>query len=228
MIRTLFPALISMMFMASPVLAQTAAGDWNGVVAMRMGEVRVAVHLQAEPDGVLVGTADSPDQGGFHAILTNIQASADDLSFDLPIAASHFDGHWDAATRQWTGFWNQDGDALALNLHRGRLPKPELRSVKGLDGDWTGVVAAEPSMKLRLTYHIRTDARGTTVLSENPDHLANGETAESVARIGDHVVLSMNDVDGLVQAYLSDDGQVMIGALTQAGQQYPLRLIRAP
>jgi len=228
MIRTLSAAFICALLAASPVLAEPALGDWSGVVALRSGDARIAVHLQSEPDGVLVGTADSPDQGGFHAILTNIQASGDALSFDLPIADSHFDGHWSASNREWTGYWTEGHVELALNLHRGRLPKPSLRSIQGLDGDWTGVIAAEPSMKLRLTYHIRTDARGTTVISENPDHLANGATPESIARIGDHVVLSMNDVDGVVQAYLTDNGQVMIGALTQAGQQYPLRLIREP
>ena len=228
MIRTLLPALVCALFASGPVLAETPLGDWNGVLALRSGDARIAVHLQSEPDGVLVGTADSPDQGGFHAILTNIQSTSDTLSFDLPIADTRFDARWNAGSHEWVGYWTQGDDALGLNLHRGGLPKPALRSVQGLDGDWTGVIAAEPSMRLRLTYHIRTDARGTTVVSENPDHLANGATPESVARIGDRVVLSMNVVDGEVRARLSEDGQVMRGALTQAGQQYPLMLVREP
>jgi len=153
-------------------------------------------------------------------------ASGDDLSFDLPLAAGHFAGRWSPSSREWVGVWSEDGATLPLTLHRGRVSRPPLPRIAGLDGDWTGIVGVEAQMRLRLTYHIRTDQHGTTVVSENPDHLANGATNESIGRIGDHVILSLNLVDGEVQANLAENGEVMIGALTQAGQQYPLMLTR--
>jgi hypothetical protein len=159
-------------------------------------------------------------------VLANVQASGDGLSFDLPIDGGHFEGRWSEQDRSWVGNWTQGESTVALDLRRGQLERPQQASIAGLDGDWTGVVGVEASMRLRLTYHIRTDDRGTTVVSENPDHLANGAAPETVSRIGDHVFLSLNAVNGEVQANLSDDGQVLRGALIQAGQQYPLMLIR--
>jgi len=228
MIRTVSTAFFFALLAASPALGETPVGDWTGAVATPTGAVGIAFHVRTGPDGGLVGLADSPEQGAEPVVLANVAAQGDGLSFDLPAAGGHFDGHWNAEAGQWMGLWTEGRSTLPLNLRRGRLARPLRPAVAGLDGDWTGVIVAEPSMRLRMTYHIRTDQGGTTVLSENPDHLANGATAETVARIGDHVILSMNVVDGEVQANLIDDGQVMIGALTQAGQQYPLRLTRVP
>jgi hypothetical protein len=226
MIRTLIPALVCAMLAAVPALAETPVGDWNGVAPMPSGDVRIAFHVQPGPGGELIGTADTPDQGAFHLILANVTAAGDNLSFDLPLAAGHFAGRWSPSAHEWVGLWSDGGSTLPLTLHRGRLARPSQPTIAGLDGDWTGIVGVEARMRLRLTYHIRTDQRGTTVVSENPDHLANGATAESIGRIGDHVILSMNVVDGEVQANLAENGEVMIGALTQAGQQYPLMLTR--
>ena len=226
MIRTLSTAIICAALAAAPALAETPVGDWTGVAAMRSGACRIAIHLRAEPDGVLVGTADSPDQGAFHVVLVNVRASGDGLSFDLPIEGGHFEGRWSEQDRSWVGSWTQGPSTVALDLSRGRLERPQQASISGLDGDWTGVVGVEASMRLRLTYHIRTDDRGTTAVSENPDHLDNGAAPETVSRIGDHVILSLNAVNGEVQANLSGDGQVLRGTLIQAGQQYPLMLVR--
>lgn len=226
MIRLFSTALVCAVLAASPALAETPVGDWAGVAAMRSGAVRIAIHLRAEPDGVLVGAADSPDQGAFHVLLANVQASGDELSFDLPVDGGHFEGRWDTQAQAWTGSWIQGQSQVPLDLRRGQLPRPQQANIAGLDGDWTGVVGVEASMRLRLTYHIRTDDRGTTVVSENPDHLANGAAPETITRIGDHVFLSLNAVNGEVQANLSDDGQVLRGSLIQAGQQYPLMLTR--
>jgi len=226
MIRTLSTAVVFILLAAGPALAETPVGDWNGAVALSGGEVHLAFHLIPGPDGGLVGAADIPDQGAFPVVLDNVEATGDRLSFDLPLTAGHFDGRWSARTHQWLGHWTQGDTTLVLNLRRGRLPKPPEPRIAGLDGDWTGVIGAETAMHVRLTYHIHTDGRGTTVLSENPDHIDNGATAETIARIGDHVILSMNAVDGEVQANLTDNGRVMLGALTQAGHQYPLILTR--
>jgi hypothetical protein len=226
MIRSLSTALLCALFAAAPALAETPVGDWTGVAPMRSGACRIAIHVSAEPDGVLVGTADSPDQGAFHVVLANVRSSGQALSFDLPTDAGHFEGRWSARDGAWTGYWIQGQSTVPLDLRRGYLSRPRQLSLSSLDGDWTGIVGVEASMRLRLTFHIRTDERGTTVVSENPDHLANGAAPETIARIGDHVILSLNAMDGEVQANLSDDGQVMRGALIQAGQQYPLMLTR--
>ena len=226
MIRCVSTALMVTLLAAAPALAETPVGDWTGVAPMRSGACRIAIHVRAEPDGVLVGTADSPDQGAFHVILANVQAGRGDLSFDLPFDGGHFEGRWSPQAQAWTGSWVQGQSVAPLDLRRGRLERPQLASIAGLDGDWTGIVGVEAQMRLRLTYHIRTDGRGTTVVSENPDHLANGAAPETIARIGDHVFLSLNSVDGEVQANLSDDGQVLRGALIQAGREYPLMLER--
>jgi len=226
MIRIGIAAMACAMLATGPALAETAVGDWNGVVASAGGDVRIAFHVQPGAEGELIGTADTPDQGAFHVVLAHVATSGDDLSFDLPLAAGHFAGRWNPRTQEWVGLWSQGGSALPLSLHRGRVSRPSQPTIAGLDGDWTGIVGVEAQMRLRLTYHIRTDQRGTTVVSENPDHLANGATPETIGRIGDHVILSLNVVDGEVQANLSDNGQVMVGALTQAGRQYPLMLTR--
>jgi hypothetical protein len=226
MIRIVISALACVMLAAGPAPDETPVGDWNGVVASPAGDVRIAFHVQPGAEGELIGTADTPDQGAFHVVLANVTASGDELSFDLPLAAGHFTGRWSPSTGEWVGLWSEGSSTLPLTLHRGRLSRPSQPTIAGLDGDWTGIVGVEAQMRLRLTYHIRTDQRGTTVVSENPDHLANGATAESIGRIGDHVILSLNVVDGEVQANLAENGDVMVGALTQAGRQYPLMLTR--
>ena len=68
MLRRLAAALLAGLAIAAScsgaALAQSAAGDWKGVLDVTPAlHVKIAIHLKPKPGGGLDGAIDSPDQG---------------------------------------------------------------------------------------------------------------------------------------------------------------------
>jgi CubicO group peptidase (beta-lactamase class C family) len=100
-------------------------------------------------------------------------------------------------------------------------PKPVVR---GVDGDWVGLLPLTPTVTLRVVFHIRTGPKGTIVTLDSLDQGALGIPAETLERKGDHVEIGMDSLAADYRAVLSDGGKTMTGTLTQGIGSYPLML----
>jgi len=126
LLATMFSAgtLPSLTAVAAEVTNSTAdpVGDWIGTLDVG-SPVRVAMHFK-RVDGGLTGTADSPDQGAFGILVSEVILDGDHLNFSIDSIDGRYVGSWDAAKRHYVGTWSQGGRVLALELGRGTYPPP--------------------------------------------------------------------------------------------------------
>lgn len=201
--------------------AEDAVGDWVGKVTVPPGvELTVATHI-AKGAGGLQGYAESPDQTVTPLPMAEISAAPETLSFTVPSVGGAFKGRWDPQAAGWVGVLSQNGLDLPLTLVRG-VPPPR-PVVGGLDGEWSGVLAA-PQADLRLRLGVKTDANGTLALFQSPDQSPQQMVAR-VSRTGDEVRVELPGIGGL-DARLSPDGQTLSGTWRQNGGSLPLTLKR--
>jgi len=97
-------------------------GDWIGTLDTG-SPVRVAVHIR-RVDGALTGTADSPDQGAFGIIISEVTLDGDHLDFEIDSIDGRYVSTWDATKQHYVGMWTQGGRMQALELGRGTYPPP--------------------------------------------------------------------------------------------------------
>ena len=104
-------------------------GDWIGTLDAGP-PIRVALHFKRE-NGVLTGTADSPDQGASGFVMSEVIVDGDNLNFSIDSIDGRFVGTWNAAKQHYVGTWNQGGRMLALEFGRGAYPPPPAAPTTG-------------------------------------------------------------------------------------------------
>jgi serine-type D-Ala-D-Ala carboxypeptidase/endopeptidase len=226
-IRTLALAATMAAMVSTTTQAEEAAGAWMGVMkTSALGDLTMALRLHK------VGTAyegeiDDVTLGARHMAVKNVEATADRLTFDVPIARGRYEAIWDAAANQWAGTWKSPGvDAgVALRLAHGAPPPPP--HVEGLDGDWQGTINYGVAGLLRLVFHIRTGPDGaTTATGDSPDQGVFGGPISGVRRHGRDVEIESLSERYLITGELSDDGSRIQGEFTLGPNLAPLVLIR--
>ena len=165
MIRTLMLAGLMAAATATAALAQDATGDWIGTVKTPGADLTITMHVKAGANGALEGYAGSPDQTPTPLPMADIVVKDATLTFAVPMVQGTYAGKWDASAKAWVGTLSQAGFDMPLTLAHGTMgPRP---TVAGLDGEWTGVLAA-PQGDLRLVLKVRTDANGTLAMFSSP------------------------------------------------------------
>jgi len=125
-------AMLAVIFLAGAIpMVPAPAADTNAAIADPVGDwigtldagspVRVALHIK-RVDGVLTGSADSPDQGAFGIVVSEITLDGDHLNFEIESIDGRYVSTWDATKRRYVGTWMQGGRMLALELGRGTYP----------------------------------------------------------------------------------------------------------
>jgi hypothetical protein len=216
-------ALVCAAALSGPAVAEDAAGDWIGKVKIPSGEaLTIAAHIRRDPSGALMGVAESPDQIVTPIPIADIAAAPDSLGFAIPGVGAAFKGRWDPAARGWVGVLVQGSVEMPLTLVRGVAPPRPV--VAGLDGDWSGVLAA-PTGDLRLRLSVRTDAEGTLALFQSLDQSPQQIVAH-LTRTGDAVKFELRGVGGF-EGRLSPDRKTLDGNWNQMGGSAPLTLKKA-
>ena len=108
---------------ASPVAAQEAEGDWQGVLNIPEANLtlKVVMHIRKTPSGYTV-TGDSPDQNAFGMEGRLVQPGPNlKLAFDG--IGGVYEGKWDEAKKAFVGEWTQTGVTSKLDLTKD-APKP--------------------------------------------------------------------------------------------------------
>lgn len=223
--RRLIAAAIASLPIAAPACAEEPQGDWQGVLQLPGGQLRVVVHIKKETGSRFSGSFDSPDQRASGIPLGSVTADDRTLAFEVPTIRARYRGTWDATQRQWKGQWNQ-GAALPLDLSRiDRAAVSARPVVAGLDGDWDGAIDGG-AFRLRLVFHVKTTDSGTTATMDSVDQSATGIPVASVSRSGDIVKFDMPAIGGAFEGTLAPDGRRLAGRWTQAGQTSALTLAR--
>jgi hypothetical protein len=219
MIKTLMLAGLMAAATATTALAQDATGDWIGTVKTPGADLTITMHVKAGANGALEGYAGSPDQTPTPLPMADIVVKDGTLTFAVPMVQGTYSGKWDAGAKTWIGTLSQAGFDMPLTLAHGTMgPRP---TVAGLDGEWTGVLAA-PQGDLRLVLKVRTDANGTVAMFSSPDQ-GPGEMAAALTHAGDAVSFQLKGLGGF-DGRLSADGKVIDGSWRQGGGSLPLTM----
>src|SRR5262245_48876174 len=102
----------------SDAFGQSVAGDWQGTLRAGAMNLRLAVHIAADPDGKLNGTLDSLDQGATGIRIGVITVTDRQVTFTVPAVAGSFTGRLSDDGNSIDGSWTQ-GASLPLILTRG-------------------------------------------------------------------------------------------------------------
>ncbi len=220
-------AVLISMAMAGGAAAQPAKGDWKGSLTVQPGfDLRVAIHLRPNAAGGYDGTLDSPDQGIFGHILSDIRVGGGKLSFADAAVHATYAATWDAAAGAWKGWWTQGARVLPLTLTAGVYPPAP--AVAGLDGEWDGSLDLGTGLHYRLAFHIQSGPHGAVATIDSVDQGAYGGPVSSVSRDGDHVRLEMKTIGAEFDGVLVDRDNTLAGVFTQGGSKLPLTLKRLP
>jgi hypothetical protein len=207
--------------LATAAMAQDATGDWIGTVQTPGAELTITMHVKAGANGALEGYAGSPDQTPTPLPMSDIAVKDGTLTFAVPMVDATYVGKWDAGKAAWVGSLSQRGFDMPLTMTHGVVgPRP---TVAGLDGEWTGVLAA-PQGDLRLVLRVKTDAGGTLAMFSSPDQ-SPGEMAAAVTHDGDKVSFQLKGLGGF-DGTMSADGKTIDGNWRQGGGSLPLTMKR--
>ncbi len=99
-----------------PEVAAKAAGTWSGSLAAGGQALRLIFHIEADADGSLSGTMDSPDQGQTGLTISEIAFDGATLRVDLTYAGAYFEGDLSADGSSVVGSWNQGGASVPLTV----------------------------------------------------------------------------------------------------------------
>jgi uncharacterized protein len=96
----------------------TIEGKWLGTLTFSGTDLRVVFNIAKNPDGNLITTLDSPDQGAKDIPVEETSFQDNHLHLTIKAIGGSFDGDIDAQYSVITGTWNQNGVSLPLILKR--------------------------------------------------------------------------------------------------------------
>jgi hypothetical protein len=99
-------------------------GDWHGeVISGESKPLNFILHLTNEK-GVLVATADSPDQGGYGMKIDSVVLSQGVLVFDVKKADVNYTGTLTKNKQTLYGIFTQQGDQKGLTMSKQKVETP--------------------------------------------------------------------------------------------------------
>lgn len=115
--RLVMPALL--LWVGVSLFGQAGA-NLTGEYAGMLGPYHVKLHLTADSNGKLTGTADNTDAGIVGMACQNLRAEGNTLSFSVPTVQGNWTGFVSADGNTLSGMWSQGGASpMALNFTRG-------------------------------------------------------------------------------------------------------------
>ncbi|MCS6831631.1 MAG: alpha/beta hydrolase, partial [bacterium] len=88
------------------------AGIWQGVLKVGTVELRLVVKLEAQPDGKLTGTMDSPDQGATGIPISEVSLQDNRVRLVVQAVMGLYEGTLSEDGKKMTGEWRQGGITL--------------------------------------------------------------------------------------------------------------------
>ncbi len=207
-------ASLAALFSSVTVAAQDAphiVGTWHGELSSPRGPVMLVLYVEEGADGTLEAKVENAYQApGQFAPVDAIAVNGNDLAWTIERIGASFAGHWQTDGSGWKGTFNQGAD-MPLTFEPG--PPPSWPVIEGLDGRWEGT-AKMNGATLRQVLRVTTGERGTLMLVDSPDQLANGIPVENFTRDGQQVSFTLLNGTSRFTGRLSDDMTRLDGAYT--------------
>jgi fermentation-respiration switch protein FrsA (DUF1100 family) len=97
---------------------QAIEGIWEGKIEVFGTELTIVCHVSVTPEGSLIATIDSPDQGVTGIPVEQITLKENNLSLQIPSIGGFFQGKVNEDFTLIEGAWQQLGTSFNLSLHR--------------------------------------------------------------------------------------------------------------
>jgi len=105
--------------------APSIEGTWLGTLQVPATKLRVVFNITAKPDGSLLATLDSPDQGATGIAVSRVGLEKNQVTLEVSAVQGHYEGTLSEAGSTIDGKWTQGGISLDLVLKRVKeAPKP--------------------------------------------------------------------------------------------------------
>ena len=219
-----------------------AVGNWRGTLNTGVTRLRLVFRINQTPSGELFGKLDSPDQGARDIPVDNVSIKDKNLHFEVNSVQGVFEGTLDPSNSRATGKWTQAGKTLPLYLEKtqGREPEAEPEKLPPADlaasklaaqkiaGSWNGILTAGTA-KLRLQVKVSRAADGTaTGTMDSLDQGAKDIPLSTIVLKEGEASFEARGIGGKYSGKLDPKGSTLDGQWQQAGQSFPLKLIKSP
>ena len=111
--------------LAAPVVPKSLEGVWEGTI--EGAAIRLVLKVKPLPDGTLVLSLDSPDQGSNGIPINALKLADKLLTFDVKLIKGAYEGTFDPEAKVFKGKWKQGGASLGLDLKKTDKPKEARR-----------------------------------------------------------------------------------------------------
>lgn len=204
-------------------------GSWTGSIPAGHNALAVEFRFARTADGRLVGVVNSPDQGEYGLVMSEVQASGDGVEFTVPAVVGHYAGNIRRGGDELFGVWSQGSKEVPLTMRRtveadasgsgagGQLTERAI-------GDWAGVVVAG-GQELHVIFHIHRlvgPILGGTL--DSVDQKAFGVPIAKFEVTRDSVTAYIPKYKSRFVGEIGKDGTSIAGVWTQAGVDFPLVL----
>lgn len=217
----------------------TAAGYWEGSIALPNRELGISVELTPATGAAWQGLIDIPMQGLRGFKLDPVKVDGSTVEFGLPgiPGEPRFTGKLSEDGKTISGDFAQGGGSLPFTLERKTKPAPVAREAvpargtpgKGVAGNWRGALAPLPNVELRLELEATTTAEGKlegVIISLDQGNARIPITEFTI--VDNKVNLKTPSVEGAFSGTLSADGAEIAGEWTQLGRTSALVFKRLP
>lgn len=97
---------------------QDITGSWNGALSIGEAKLRIVINLSTAPDGKLIATMDSPDQGAKGIPVSETKLVNDSIFLDIKAIGGSYAGKLTSPTTI-DGYLNQAGRSMHIPLTKG-------------------------------------------------------------------------------------------------------------
>jgi hypothetical protein len=225
-----------------PVLAKAAidtlTGTWFGPLKIPGGELTFVLRFKNDAKGVFGGTLAVPEQGGNEIAMTDIQYSANTLSFKIPQVSGNLTAT--LANGVFTGTWKQGGAASAaggmpVTMKKGEYAaqvhalKLSTEAFAALNGTWKGRLdlTSPQGQKASLNMVLRfaTSSGGQYVaFVDSPDQKAANIPVTEATLVDNKLTVKIASLQGEYTGTLA--GKTLTGEWKQGPVVAPLVLTK--
>lgn len=119
-VAVIIAALITLLFSAVvlPYNNEVIEGIWQGTLKVPTMELRIVFKISQGPEGILIATMDSPDQGAKDIPVEEVIFENGNLRLEIKVAMGVFEGKLKDDNLSIEGEWKQAGQSLPLVLER--------------------------------------------------------------------------------------------------------------
>lgn len=234
--RTISICLSFLLVLCAISIAQTKpgpAGRWEGNINIPSGTFRLVIDLDRDAAGAWIGDIDLPDQGVKDMPLKGITVSDSSVSFSLIAGPGNprFQGKLSEDGNTISGDFTQGDNTFPFSVKRAGeakvyVPPKNAALPEKLAGKWEGTLESMGSA-LHLVFNLANKDGSAAGTIDSPDQGAMGLPMTTITVSEDTIKITVQIVSGSYSGKLSENGTVLTGEWSQAGNTLPLVLKKA-